>query len=178
MAPPHKESEYYWTVDALTVGGYTSDYFYNPGRAEFTTGEFEGETKWSINMAAEEEWITFQQTAQLFVTAFAGSLTDQERLHGIVTHGGCDFDGVGGTAHVERAALAPAVAVRRDEVDAVDVDRHEPGPPASCDGRAHVGGGESEARRDIITNVLNGGRKLMATLKVEFGARPMAGARM
>lgn len=70
VAPPHKEAEYYWTVYSLNVGGYASDYFTNPGRAEFSGAEFEGETDWGINMAAEEEWITYQQSAQLFVTAF------------------------------------------------------------------------------------------------------------
>lgn len=70
VAPPHKESEYYWTVYALTVGDYASDYFYNPGRAVVEGSAFPGETEWAVNLAAEEEWITLQQKAQLFVTAF------------------------------------------------------------------------------------------------------------
>ena len=40
------------------------------------------------------------------------------------------------------------------------------------------GGGESDASRAIIANVLTGGMKLTTTLNVELGARPMMGVRM
>lgn len=68
---PHKDSEFYWTLDNLGEdGGYESDYFYNPGRAAVGGNRFGNSTQFAISMTGEEEWITYQQTARLFVTLF------------------------------------------------------------------------------------------------------------
>src|SRR5687768_1055416 len=53
-----------------------------------------------------------------------------------------------------------------------------PKPMTTVSHTCHAGGGASDARRDIIANVLIGGMKLTAMLNVEFGARPIIGDSM
>lgn len=68
---PLKETEFFWTLsDEAGDGGYEADYFYNPGRAHIPGNRFGESTGFSIAMSGEEEWITYQQQAQLFVTLF------------------------------------------------------------------------------------------------------------
>lgn len=68
---PLKETEYYWSLDNLGEGGgYESDYFYNPGRASVGDNRFGNSTEFALTLASEEEWVTFQQTAHIFVTLF------------------------------------------------------------------------------------------------------------
>ena len=67
---PAKETEFYWSLYDLDSSEYESDYFTSPGRAEIPAGDLGNATRFGISLAGEEEWITYQQHAQLFVSLF------------------------------------------------------------------------------------------------------------
>lgn len=68
--PAENATEYYWTLRGVASNEYESDYFYSPGRALAPGATYAGETLLSINLAADENWVTYQQEAELFVTIF------------------------------------------------------------------------------------------------------------
>jgi hypothetical protein len=63
-------TEYYWVLDGEDSGEYEDDYFSSPGRAEVAAGALGNDTHFGIGMSADEDWMTYQQKAELFVTLF------------------------------------------------------------------------------------------------------------
>jgi hypothetical protein len=63
-------TEYFWTLDNHDSGDYAADYFSSPGRATVAGESIGNGTHYGIGMSADEDWVTYQQKAEIFLTMF------------------------------------------------------------------------------------------------------------
>jgi hypothetical protein len=63
-------TEYYWSLDGLDSGDYTSDYCYSPCHAPVPGDTLPKDLSFGLSISPDEDWVTYEQEWQVFVTLF------------------------------------------------------------------------------------------------------------
>lgn len=65
-----KATSYFWTVDGLDSGDYEADYCESPCYVLVPMGNFGNDTHYGLALSGDEDWITYNQGARLFMTVW------------------------------------------------------------------------------------------------------------
>jgi hypothetical protein len=70
VANPAGDGDWYWTIDDLIGGDYESDYCAKPCLVDIPLGSIGNSTQYSLTVSSDEDWVVYNQRAQLFMTVF------------------------------------------------------------------------------------------------------------
>jgi hypothetical protein len=70
VAFPAGATSYYWVLDGMDSGEYEDDYCQAPCYVLIPPGKFGNDTNYGLGMTGDEDWITYNQQATIYLTSF------------------------------------------------------------------------------------------------------------